>query len=36
MEFVNPCDYIKECVDIWNSYVETKDVVFKPIIEERF
>lgn len=36
MEFVNPCDYIKECVDIWNSYVETKDVVFKPITEERF
>ncbi len=33
---VNPCEHVKECVDIWNSYVESGDVVFKPMTEESF
>ncbi len=36
MEFINPNDFISECVDIWNSYVESGDVVFKPIDQQRF
>ncbi len=28
--------HIKASVDIWNSYVESGDVVFKPVTEEKF
>lgn len=33
--FVNPKDKIKDCVDIWNSYVEGGDVVFKPVTGDK-
>lgn len=36
MKYVNPAERIDECVDIWNSYVDSGDVVFKPITAERF
>ena len=31
MKTVNPLQYKNECIDIWNSYVESGEVVFKPI-----
>lgn len=34
--FINPSEHVKECVDVWNSYAESGEVVFKPLTEERF
>ncbi len=36
MKRINPLQYVSQCVDIWNSYVESGDVVFKPIDEQGF
>lgn len=36
MKRVNPRDYIADCVKLWNSYVDSGDVVFKPIDEDGF
>ncbi|MBQ3195098.1 MAG: GNAT family N-acetyltransferase [Clostridia bacterium] len=36
MKFVNPYDYKNECIAIWNSYVESGEVVFKPLDEKGF
>ncbi len=36
MKTVNPLQHKKECIEIWNSYVESGDVVFKAIDEAVF
>jgi len=36
MKFTDFENSVKECVDIWNSYVNDGDVVFKPLDEEKF
>lgn len=33
--FVNPKEKIKDCVDIWNSYVKSGSVVFNPVNAEK-
>lgn len=36
MKRIDPAAYISQCVDLWNSYTESGDVVFKPIDEAGF
>lgn len=36
MKFVEVKDYVKDCVVIWNSYVDAGEVVFKPLDEKKF
>ena len=36
MKIIDPATRVQECVAIWNSYVDSGDVVFKPLTEEKF